>query len=134
MDLSRNFFIGIKSEKSEAKAFEFSGPLIQMLIIRFFYAKTTVFSWNRNGEILECITGPHFRLAKVALINEWSLKDKLLRDYCRRSVMGFGYVATWKPLKGWRCTCIHICFLYLLKYCVYLLQAIQKFLDLFFDG
>lgn len=39
MDLSRNFFIGIKSEKSEAKAFEFSGPLIQMLIIRFFMQK-----------------------------------------------------------------------------------------------
>lgn len=39
MDLSRNFFIGIKSEESEAKAFEFSGPLIQMLIIRFFMQK-----------------------------------------------------------------------------------------------
>lgn len=44
-------------------------------------------------------SGPPLRLAEVPLI-EWSLGDKMLRGYCRRSVIGFGSVAAWKPLTG----------------------------------
>lgn len=44
-------------------------------------------------------SGPPLRLAEVPLI-EWNLGDKMLRGYCRRSVIGFGSVSAWKPLTG----------------------------------
>lgn len=44
VDLSQHKFIGIKSEKSEAKTFEFSGPWKQLLLIVRVLCKNYIFS------------------------------------------------------------------------------------------
>lgn len=51
MDLSQHKFIGIKTEKSEAKTFEFSGPWKQLLLIVRVLCKNYIFSWNRKDKI-----------------------------------------------------------------------------------
>lgn len=129
------FFIGIKSAKSEAKTFEFSGPLKQMLIIRVLCKNYNFLmkSKRRNSRMHQVLI---FVLQKLLLSMNGVLKTNCYVIIVAAVVMGFGSVVTWKPLTGWgcTCTCMHICFSYLLKYCVYLLQAIQKFIDLCFGG